>query len=417
MKHSLLFTAILFAINVFAQNNVGIGTNLPNPNAILDLDPPAKDKGFLTPRLNQAQRVALGAALGNNDKGLLVFDPIDILFYFWDGTKWVPFPVDTDQQTLAFDVNTNTLSISNGNSVNIPVNTGPTGATGAPGQQGAQGIQGLQGLNGPAGLNGATGATGTPGQQGVQGIQGLQGLIGPAGLNGATGAIGAPGQQGAQGIQGLQGLIGPAGFNGATGDTGLQGLQGVAGAQGLVGPTGATAPGSFNTALAFNTSGTAAVTDGGGTITTTSAAWLAGGNAAPPSNNLGQTGNQPLVFVTNNQNRMSVQANGDIFVAGSKPIVVRRFNCGNCDDPNRNTGVSTTDFVAVLAGFYPTSTSDAESTRATVYANTATSTWWFKGDTEGPNSESWSVDIMFIKRQMVDDQRPNNAWNSGGTGF
>lgn len=354
MKHSLLFTAIVFAINVFAQNNVGIGTNLPNPNAILDLDPPAKDKGFLTPRLNQAQRVALGAALGNNDKGLLVFDPIDVLFYFWDGTKWVPFPVDTDQQTLAFDINTSTLSISNGNSVNIPVSTGPTGATGAPGPQGAQGVPGPQG---------------------------------------------------------------PAGLNGATGDTGPQGLQGVAGAQGPIGPTGPASPGSYNTAFAFNTSGTAAVTDGGGTLTTTGAAWLAGGNTAPPSNNLGQIGNQPLVFVTNNQNRMSVEANGDIFVAGSKPFVIRRFSCNGCDDPNRNTGVSTTDFVAVLAGFYPTSNGDAQSTRSAVYANTATSTWWFKGDTEGPSGEDWSVDIMFIKRQMVDDQRPTNTWNSGGTGF
>lgn len=351
MKHILLLTAIVFAFSVFAQNNVGIGTNLPNANAILDLDPPAKDKGFLTPRLNQAQRVALGAALGNNDKGLLVFDPIDVLFYFWDGTKWVPFPVDTDQQTLAFDVTTNTLSISNGNSVNIPVTTGPTGPTGDTGPQGAQGV---------------------PGPQGVPGV------------------------------------------NGATGDTGPQGVPGV---QGPIGPTGAAAPGSYNTALAFNTSGTAAVTDGGGTVTSAEAAWLSGGNTAPPSNNLGQTGNQPLVFITNNQNRMSVEANGDIFVAGSKPIVVRRFNCNGCDDPNRNTGVSTTDFVAVIAGFYPTSNSDAESTRAMVYANTTTSTWWFKGDTEGPSGESWSVDIMFIKRQMVDDQRPTNTWNSGGTGF
>jgi hypothetical protein len=81
--------------------------------------------------------------------------------------------------------------------------------------------------------------------------------------------------------------------------------------------------------------------------------------------------------------------------------------------------MNTTEWVAVLAGFYPTnnSSTDTRSTRATVYANTSTNTWWFKGDLQSPSSESWSVDIMFIKRQMIDDQRPGNSWNSGGTGF
>ncbi len=338
----------------FSQNNIGIGTSAPNPNAILDLDPPARDKGFLTPRLNQTQRVALGATLGINDRGILVFDPIDNLFYFWNGTVWVPFPINTDEQTLSFNINTNTLSISNGNSVVIPVSAGPTGPTGPAGADGAQGIQGIQG---------ATGATGADG------------------LPGATGATGATG------------------------------------AQGVPGPTGASAPGSFNTAFTFNNSGTASITDGGGILTTTQGAWLLGGNNAPSSNNLGQTGNQPLVFITNNQNRMSVEANGDIFVAGSKPIIVRRFNCNNCDDPNRNTGVSATDWVAVIAGFYPTnnSSTDTRSTRAAVYTNGGT--WWFKGDLQSPSNESWSVDIMFIKRQMVDDQRPGGAWNTGGSNF
>jgi hypothetical protein len=373
LRKIIFFIFVLFITKTFAQNNVGIGTNTPNVNAILDLDPPAKDKGFLAPRLNQQQRVALGNALTASDRGLLVFDPIDNLFYFWDGSKWVPFP--TDAQTLSFNNVTNELTISNGNSVILPSNTGPTGPTGP------QGVQGLQGI------------TGATGPQGVQGLQGVTGDTGP------------------QGLQGIQGVTGATGPQGATGPTGATGAQGV------TGPTGATAPGSFNTAFTFNPNGTAAITDGNGTLTTTQAAWLVGGNTAPSSNNLGQTGNAPLVFITNNQDRMSVQANGDIFVAGSKPIVVRRFNCNGCDNPNRNTGVSTADWVAVIAGFYPTSNADAESTRAAVYANTTTNTWWFKGDTEGPSGEDWSVDIMFIKRQLVDDQRPSNSWNTGGTGF
>lgn len=226
-----------------------------------------------------------------------------------------------------------------------------------------------------------------------------------------------PGLPGPTGPTGPQGVAGATGATGDTGPQGTQGIQGVAGPQGLQGATGATGPtgnGSDNTAFIFNPSGTASITDGSGTLTTTGQAWLVGGNTAPSSNNLGQTGNAPLVFVTNNTNRMSVEANGDIFVAGSKPIQIRRFSC-NCDNPNRNTGVSTTDWVAVIAGFYPSSNDgDTESTRARMYENGGT--WWFKGDLQSPSSENWDVDIMFIKRQLVDDQRPASA-TGGGTAF
>lgn len=227
---------------------------------------------------------------------------------------------------------------------------------------------------------------------------------------------GLPGPTGPTGTQGIPGATGP---QGDTGPTGIQGLQGIAGPQGTPGVTGATGPtgnGSDNTSFTFNPSGTAAITDGSGTLTTTGQAWLTGGNTSPTSNNLGQTGNAPLVFVTNNTDRMSVEANGDIFVAGSKGFIVRRFSCNGCDDPNRNTGVSATDWVAVIAGFYPSNTGndDTESVRARMYVSGGT--WWFKGDLESPSGESWDIDVMFIKRQLVDDQRPAAA-QGGGTGF
>lgn len=350
IKSNILFTALLLVFiatthSSFSQNNIGIGTSAPNANAILDLDPPAKDKGFLAPRLNQQQRVTLATSLTATDKGLLVFDPIDNLFYFWDGIKWIPFP--SDAQTLSYNNVTNELTITNGNTVILPLNSGPTGPTGSTGPQGA---------------------TGDTGPAGPQGIQGNTGPAGPTG------------------------------------------------AQGVTGPTGATAPGSFNTAFAFNPSGTAAITDGNGTITTAQSSWLVGGNTAPVSNNLGQTGNLPLVLITNNQNRMSVEANGDIFVAGSKPIVIRRFNC-NCDNPDRNTNVNTTDWVAYVGGAYPTGNdgnTKAESTRFAMYPKNGT--WWFKGDLESPSSEVWSVDVVFVKRQLVDDQRPAN-YDGIGTNF
>lgn len=207
-----------------------------------------------------------------------------------------------------------------------------------------------------------------------------------------------------------QGPVGPQGPQGP------QGLQGPQGAQGIQGPPGV---GGNNTSAAYNPNGSFSVTDGFGTVTSSNQAWLVGGNNAPSSNNLGQIGNSPLVFITNNQDRMSIQPNGDIFVAGSKPIMIRRYSCNNCDDPNRNTGMSTNDWVAFLAGFYPTNSTntDARSVRGVVYANTGTNTWHFKGDLQNPSNESWSVDIIFIKRQMVDDQRPTDSWSSGGIGF
>ena len=349
-----LITSTLFLLLIFtfsqAQNNVGIGTNTPDPNALLHLE--SNSKGILIPKLDAAERIALGAALNASNKGLLVFGPDTDQFWYWNGTIWIPFPApDNDQQTLTFNAGTNTLAISNGNSIVLPNFVAPTGPTGP------TGVQGLQGNVG------ATGATGDPGPQGIQGIQGNTGPIGATGATGVTG---------------------PTGF------------------------------GSDNTAFTFNAAGNAAITDGSGTLTTAQQAWLVGGNNAPASNNLGQVGNAPLVFITNNQNRMSVEANGDIFVDGSKPIEIRRYFCNGCDNPNRNTGVSSVIWVAVIAGFYPTANSNSESTRSRMYENGGT--WWFKGDAEGANGEDWSVDIMFIKRQLVTDTRPASQ-NGGGTGF
>jgi hypothetical protein len=81
--------------------------------------------------------------------------------------------------------------------------------------------------------------------------------------------------------------------------------------------------------------------------------------------------------------------------------------------------VSINDWVAFVAGAYPTNqtSTDARSMRFVVYANTTTNTRWFKGDLQSPSNESWSVDIIFIKRQLVDDQRPQNSWDTGGIGF
>lgn len=226
-----------------------------------------------------------------------------------------------------------------------------------------------------------------------------------------------PGPTGPTGPQGLQGNVGP------TGDTGPQGLQGTQGIQGLQGPTGATGvtgptgTGSSNSSATYNANGTFSVVDGAGTVTSANQAWLVGGNTGPANNNLGQTGNAPLVFITNNINRMSVEANGDIFVDGSKPMFIHKYSCSGCDNPNQSTGVSTATYSAIVAGAYPTNntSTDARSVRFMMYDNAGI--WYYKGDLESPGNEAWIVDVLFIKRQLVDDQRPAGPYNSGATGF
>jgi hypothetical protein len=166
----------------------------------------------------------------------------------------------------------------------------------------------------------------------------------------------------------------------------------------------------------MNSNGLLSVTDPQSTLSAQHAAWLLAGNGGtnPTNNFIGTTDNQAVNVSTNSAERMRVLANGDVWVDGSKPFLLRRFNCNGCDNPNRNTGVSTADYVAWVAGFYPTSGQDSESTRSRMYSNGGT--WWFKGDNQGSNSEDWSLDVLFVKIELTDDQRPASS-NGGGTGF
>jgi hypothetical protein len=137
-------------------------------------------------------------------------------------------------QSLTYDSLTNTLTITNGNTVTLS-------GQGAQGPVGPQGPTGLAGPTGPAGTTGATGPAGPQGAQGPQGSQGLTGATGPQGAAGPQGPQGLTGTTGATGPQGLTGPAGPAGPQGLTGpsgNTGPQGPAGLTGPQGAVGPQG-----------------------------------------------------------------------------------------------------------------------------------------------------------------------------------
>ncbi|MCS7085490.1 MAG: hypothetical protein RMM53_06460, partial [Bacteroidia bacterium] len=76
--------------NVFIEargnQSMVVGADNPNPNAVLEVR--SASKGFLPPRMNAENRLALGAALGPADEGMLVYDFDSTAFFFWDGSQW-----------------------------------------------------------------------------------------------------------------------------------------------------------------------------------------------------------------------------------------------------------------------------------------------------------------------------------------
>ena len=69
---------------------IGMGTEQPNPNAVLELVPEQGNQGFLAPRLTTAQRqsASFTSKLSRADHGLLVFDINEGQFYYWFDGRW-----------------------------------------------------------------------------------------------------------------------------------------------------------------------------------------------------------------------------------------------------------------------------------------------------------------------------------------
>src|SRR6476646_1408993 len=78
---SFLFILVLHATCLVSfSQNVGIGTDTPHPNAVLDIN--GINKGLLIPRGDAAFRSALNS---NTAKGLLMFDTITNLIWMHNG--------------------------------------------------------------------------------------------------------------------------------------------------------------------------------------------------------------------------------------------------------------------------------------------------------------------------------------------
>jgi hypothetical protein len=118
-----IFTALTVVVAMIActrgysQNSVVIGTMVNKPNAVLVLNPPGANQGFLLPQLTTSSRLTIKPS--SSEDGLIVFDITDKEFYHWKNNAWVKGLGTDATQSLSFDSQTLRLSISNGNQIDL----------------------------------------------------------------------------------------------------------------------------------------------------------------------------------------------------------------------------------------------------------------------------------------------------------
>ena len=95
MKKIVLLTTGLFFlysyVNAQSPNKtMAIGASNPNPNAVLHVEAPSGNQGFIMPRLTTGQRTAPGftSVLSAADNGLLVYDSTLKTVFLWNGSSW-----------------------------------------------------------------------------------------------------------------------------------------------------------------------------------------------------------------------------------------------------------------------------------------------------------------------------------------
>ena len=101
---------ILFWLVGEANAQLGMGTNAPNTQAILELK--STNKGLLLPRITPAQRTTIAASLTKAERGLIVLDSLTGKRYYWDSLKWsnatplLKLPLKLFSDSIAFNPGT-----------------------------------------------------------------------------------------------------------------------------------------------------------------------------------------------------------------------------------------------------------------------------------------------------------------------
>jgi hypothetical protein len=103
MKRILLLNLIILGVFSAHSQNVGIGTNNPDPSAKLEIN--ATNMGLLPPRV-ELTAINEEGPISSPALGLLVYNlvtagsPPNVVnpgYYFWDGAKWVSLDVQNDK--------------------------------------------------------------------------------------------------------------------------------------------------------------------------------------------------------------------------------------------------------------------------------------------------------------------------------
>ena len=95
MKKIVFLSAMMLVLGhhgtLLAQNKtMGIGVETPNANAVLHVEAPGGNQGFIMPRLSTAQRTDPGftGVLTGAENGLMVYDTNLNGIFIWNGSAW-----------------------------------------------------------------------------------------------------------------------------------------------------------------------------------------------------------------------------------------------------------------------------------------------------------------------------------------
>jgi len=139
-------------------------------------------------------------------------------------------------------------------------------------------------------------------------------------------------------------------------------------------------------------------------------------NVVPEEENLYLTSDGAVKIITsmqsgwsNRKEAVTIETNADIKVLGGKPIVIRRYTQANTETYTFTTVYSVAGWSAAVIGFdfgYCDIDEGGSEDSWKVLCNKGTTNWEIK--VEGHTHDShpdWTIDVMFIKRQLTDDNR------------
>ncbi|CVK16231.1 hypothetical protein Ga0061079_105191 [Apibacter mensalis] len=104
------FIIYLLLINCVINAQVGIGTETPDSNTMLDVVSPNNNKGILIPRLTEAQRDEIDKA--NAKDGLLIYNTTENCFNYWNKIEDVWSSLCGRPGKAVFSMECNTLKIN-----------------------------------------------------------------------------------------------------------------------------------------------------------------------------------------------------------------------------------------------------------------------------------------------------------------